>query len=66
MEMGEVFETSSQPINGNHGELSMEADCQSKVSPVNGFSFKAHTNMRSCLTKECKCILTEEDADENI
>jgi hypothetical protein len=66
MKMVEAFETSSQSINENHGELSMEVNYQLKVSPVNGFSCKAHTYLRSHLTEECKRILIEEDVDENI
>jgi hypothetical protein len=31
MEMGEVVETSSHPINGKHGKMAVEADCQPKV-----------------------------------
>jgi hypothetical protein len=35
MEMGEVVETLSHPINGKHGELAMEEDCQPEVPPIN-------------------------------
>jgi hypothetical protein len=40
MEMGEVVETSFHPINGNHGKMVVEANCQPKVplstnSPAN-------------------------------
>jgi hypothetical protein len=38
------------------------ADCQPKV-PCHGFSYEAHTDMILRLTEECKCSLTEEDAD---
>jgi hypothetical protein len=31
MKMGEVVETSFHPINGKHGKMAVEADCQPKV-----------------------------------
>jgi hypothetical protein len=66
MEMGEVAETSSHPINGKHGKLVVEADCQPKV-PLSTYSpAKAHTDLRSRLTEECKCKLTEEDVDTKL
>jgi hypothetical protein len=40
----------------------VEADCQPKVPLSNEFSYKAHADLRSHLTEECKSILTEEGA----
>jgi hypothetical protein len=63
MEMGEVVETSFHPINGKHGKAGHGGRLSAQSSPVNGFFCKAHTDLILRLTEECKCSLTEEDAD---
>jgi hypothetical protein len=37
-----------------------------KSSPVNGFSCKAHADLRSCIVEECKCRMTKEGADTKL
>jgi hypothetical protein len=64
--MGEVVETSSHPINGKHGRTGRGGRLSAQSSPVNGFSCKAHTDLILHLTEECKCSLTEEDADVSL
>jgi hypothetical protein len=66
MEMGEVLETSSHPINGKNGRTGHGGRLPAESSPVNGFSCKAHTDLISLLTEECKCRLIEEDADAKL
>jgi hypothetical protein len=66
MEMGQVVETSSHPINGKHRRAGHEGRLSVESSPINGFFCKAHIDLRSHLTEECKCRLIEEDADANV
>jgi hypothetical protein len=44
-------------------EPAMENRVVSPWYPYEWFFLQAHTDLRSRLTKECKCGLTEEDAD---
>jgi hypothetical protein len=43
--------------------LAVKGRLSAQSSPVNGFSCKAHPDLILRLTEECKCSLTEEDAD---
>jgi hypothetical protein len=61
-ENGEVFETSFHHINENHENLVVEGRLSAKV-PCHGFSREAHIDLILRLSKECKCTLTEEDAN---
>jgi hypothetical protein len=61
--MGEVVETSFHPINGKRGKAGRRGRLSAKIPPVNGLFCKTHTDMILRLTEECKCSLTEEDAD---
>jgi hypothetical protein len=45
MEMGEVVETSSHPINGEHGRNRCGGRLSTQISPVDGFSYKSHTDV---------------------
>jgi hypothetical protein len=63
MQIGEVFEISFHPIDGKHGSVDRGGRLSTRGLPVNEFSCKTHTDLRSCLTEECKCSLTEEDVD---
>jgi hypothetical protein len=58
--MGEVVETSFHPINGKHGKDVHGGRLSAQSSPVNEFSCKAHTGLRSRLIEECKCRLVGE------
>jgi hypothetical protein len=63
MKMGDVVETSFHPINGKHGKVGRGGKLSAQSSPIKGFSCKDHTDLILCLTEECKCSLTKEDAD---
>jgi hypothetical protein len=60
MEMGEVIDTSFHPINGKHGKDGRGGRVSAQSSPVREFSYKSHTDLRSCLIEECKFRLVEE------
>jgi len=62
MEIGEVVETLFHPVNGKHGSVSHGGRLSTRGLPVNEFSCKTHTDMRSRLTKECKCKVAKEGA----
>jgi hypothetical protein len=61
--MVKVVEISSHPINSKHGRVGHGIRLLVESSPFNDFFCKAHTDLRSHLTEECKCTLAEEDAD---
>jgi hypothetical protein len=44
-------------------ELAVEGRLSAESSPINRFSCKAHTDLISRLTEECKWSLTEEDVE---
>jgi hypothetical protein len=66
MEMGEVVETSFHPINGKRGKSRRRDRFSTQIPPVNGLFYKTHTDLILHLTEECKCNLTEEDADAKL
>jgi hypothetical protein len=64
--MGEVVETLFHPINRKHGKVGRGGRLSAKSSPVKRCSYKAHTDLSSRPTEECKCILKEEDTNAKL
>jgi hypothetical protein len=62
MKMGKVVETSFHHINGKHENLVVEGRLSAESS-LSWIFCEAHTHLILRLTEECKCSLTEEDAD---
>jgi hypothetical protein len=60
---GEVVEALPHPINENHGRVGSGGGSLARGTLASYFFYKAHTDLTSCLTGECKCRLTEEDVD---